>query len=61
MLAKLFSLLILKPAPAKEIALNDMAEAERQMLQHEAQALYHQKMTEYYATTYDRLRSYVGM
>jgi hypothetical protein len=34
MLAKLFSLLILKPAPAKEIALQDMAEAERQMLQH---------------------------
>jgi hypothetical protein len=57
----LFSVLLMKPLPAKEIALNDMAEAERQMLQHEAQALYHQKMTEYYATTYHRLSGYVGM
>ena len=32
---------------AQEKAVTDLEEAERQLLTHEAQALYHKKMTEY--------------
>ena len=45
---------------AKEKAKEDLEEAERQLLNHEAQALYHSKMTEYYRETFYRLQSYTG-
>ena len=44
---------------AQEKAATDLEEAERQLLTHEAQALYHKKMTEYYRETYYRLSSYL--
>jgi len=41
-------------------AKDDLEEAERQLLAHEAQALYHKKMTEYYRETFHRLSTYTG-
>lgn len=43
---------------AKEKAKTELEDAERQLLNHEAQALYHTKMTEYYRETFYRLQSY---
>ena len=45
---------------AREQARTELEEAERQLLTHEAQALYHTKMAEYYRETFYRLQSYTG-
>lgn len=60
MLKVLIAWVTFRVPQAREIAQTDLEEAERQMLKHEAEALYHTKMTEYYQATFYRLSSYIG-
>jgi hypothetical protein len=53
-LAKVFR----KPT-AKEIAARDLEDARRHLLQQQAQAEYHQKMSEYYRGVMHRLAAYL--
>lgn len=48
-----------KPS-AKEMAINDLAEAQRQILVHQASSKYHTKMTEYYQDTITRLTAHIA-
>lgn len=60
MLKNMINSLVFKMPSAKTIAQTDMEEAERQMLKHEADALYHTKMKEYYELTFQRLSKYIA-
>lgn len=50
----------IKKPSAKEMALTDLAEAQRQILTHQAAAKYHSKMTEYYQDTITRLTAHIA-
>jgi hypothetical protein len=49
-----------KKPTATVIAVNDLEEAQRQLLAHQASETYHSKMTEYYQETVDRLLAYLN-
>jgi hypothetical protein len=51
---------IYKKPTATVIAVNDLEEAQRQLLTHQAAETYHAKMTEYYQETVDRLSTYLN-
>lgn len=45
---------------AREMAINDLTEAQRQFLVHQGAAKYHSKMTEYYLDTITRLTAHIA-
>lgn len=49
----------LKPLSAQDKARADTAFAEHQLLVHEAEAMLHEKMAEYYRETISRLNGYI--
>lgn len=50
----------MKKPTAKQMAMNDLAEAQRQILVHQAASKYHSKMTEYYQDTIIRLTAHIS-
>lgn len=56
---ELYKRLTQKPT-AKQMAINELAEAQRQILLHQAASKYYSKMTEYYQDTITRLTAHIA-
>lgn len=59
-MSELFKSLFKKP-PATLVAMDNLEEARRQFLAHQASAEYHAKLSEYYQVVINRLEKYLSM